>query len=365
VKSPIKGRCSGLPQLFACASSWGPVEHVPRNGDNVPAQIGTLTHSMLATYLLTGVVPECSGYDSWREEYGVDPEEVADLVDVGVQVWGEFKEQFPKPQVEPTLAVADLSGHVDVLAEMTDRAMLGDWKSGWKDVDYEPQVKGYAYLAWRQVTSSDAWKAECYVWWLRLRQFDKYTYTADDMLNFQTDFLCKLDLIGKEYNPGEACCLCPRRYECEACQAALTATSRSLTLMRNTFVTPARVREVWPYLVQLDNAVGEAKQRVRTCVECGGPVDLGHGYELAITERTKEGIIADRAWPYLDEALSDAQLPEVVSIRKGKLEKIIKAGHKRGKKDAAWKGFLQALREAGAVSRSTEKAMKRRKIASE
>jgi hypothetical protein len=344
--------------LWACSSSWSDVDllKVETPESRAPAELGTVVHAGLAAFVRTGSLVEASAILdelTVSSEIDLNADETAQLLEVGVNAWPEFG--IKEAQIEHPLVGENLSGHIDILAFAGDSLTLLDWKSGWRDCDYNPQMRGYAYLAWVEREFPDPFEIDTRIVWLRQRVMDSETYHADDIRAWQVEYLKKLADIGKTETPGEHCGYCPRSHECDSYRHWLRGGCRAIMAGCAKLQTRGEMARARAYVAPLEKALKVFKARCKAEVQARGPLDTGDGYEYRLTVSYPEKILADVGWTVFLEYLNYQQLAECITVVKDKLQKAV------GKDK--WPECHDALVAAGAIRRGEVQVLRRCKHA--
>ena len=345
MKNPDANRCSSLPAFWLCPSSWAPIDTLEPERDKSAANLGSAVHAFIAEMLTGG-------------ETIMEPDAEAEpLVETALEAWGAIREEAKGDYgVENLDTTPYLSGHLDA----DGNRWLVDWKSGWRDTDYSPQTKGYAWLKWAEAGRPDEFTVTTYTVWLRFHKYDKEVYTAEDLRQWEAEYVAKLSQIGEVVNPGEACLWCPRKHECHAHTAWICESHAMILSDGAALTTREQLAEAWPRLQELSKAVEEAKKRVRAAAE-EKPLDLGDGYELKIVGGSKTTIDPEAAWDLLTDYIPLEALSKCVTVQKGKVIQAVRDSTPKGEKKKDMEAeFLSALHGLGAlVKKETAGQMRR------
>lgn len=359
MKNPNADRCSGLPALWACPSSWSevPGDYV---AESVPAGIlGTVVHAGCAALVRTGDIDEGLLAMAEHPQFGeVDPDEAASLLEPAFAAWQEIGPALPEPTTETAYQMNNsLSGHIDV--DSLPGFALADWKSGWRDLDHTHQMAGYAALRFNAQPKAE--KITTYVIWLRFQAIDKRVWTRDEIEAWWAEYNTRVAEIGNVYRPGEVCSYCPNRPTCEDYAQWQGGNALVLTGSRSALVR-ANIPAMYPRLVMLEKACKEVRAWIREQVKLK-QVPLDGGYALRAIPGKREEIDAEKAWPWLESTLSREELSRVVTIRKTELKGILSARAEKGEKAAAWNGSLAGLRAINALkTREIEPSVRKVKV---
>lgn len=363
MRNPARGRCSSLPVFDKCAGCWADIKSPPpKEEPNPAALLGTVVHAGIAEYVRTLTLgPAFDAMFVAQDIATVDLHEAEDLLETAAAAFKEL--DIHHCEVERLLEFATLSGHPDVYGLHKDLSyVVGDWKSGWADLDYMPALRGYAWLLWMLCSGgADTFTITLYCVWLRNRTLDKETMTAEDLKAWGEAFIAKSLLIDTEENPGAHCAYCRRRHECGSHAVWLQEGCRALMLPGLHAMTRKQWAAIDPYLASLKQALKMLTQAEKEEIRARGPLNLGGGYERAIVESHPEAVEALAAWPILSATLDEDTLAGCVRIRKKQLEAAVRAKAKRGTKAAFWQTIRNQLSDAGALDRGTVESLRRRK----
>lgn len=349
-----KVRCSVLPILMQCSRSLDDVDLVISD-TSAPADMGSAVHEALSCVVEdVAFSPEllCARYSADAKEFGM-------MVSFGRKAWEELQSSFPLPETEVEVMFSDvkrgiaLTGHIDVLSIIGNSARGIDWKSGRKEeTDYYSQLAGYAsclimghYVA--EVTFT--------VVWLRSQTVETYTFRRQEVVEFMDRVQNHLN-VGA-YTHGEHCGYCRRSHECEALirmgrrdMAMFMAGDEASLAIDLSALAPAQVVDLRRRAKMLEKFAASLDSMIRWRVSSSGPLPSGDGYALSLVEENgKREIDTEKAWPILQDRLTDVELAKCVTVSAADVDDCVakKAGRGNGKK--AREALATELKLAGAL----------------
>lgn len=321
-----------------------------------PALLGTWVHSLIEQKLTghgVGMLPPkdmsesdaAAGiaifkqfeewYPAWVERMG--------LRDIRVEVpfaynvaTGKARELQSNGHRDYSQATADeITGTVDFLARGPDGAVvLRDWKSRNRDNFYDlrdasPQLRTLALFvarAWDDVEIVDVGAVHIAIHGVEEKA------SLIDALDLDSDEMALAERIRSiptaTPQTGQSCRFCAARKECPALNQPSGETALAM-LDRPGTLTPQIVATAYTQIRVIEERVAAAKARIKQEVERCGPISLGGGRELAITEMERENV-------------SKASITRAL-----------------GKEDG--EALIDRLRSVGALSVSTVRQMQERK----
>jgi hypothetical protein len=360
-------RCSSLPMFLKCSHSQDQSELLIE-AYNGAADLGTAAHDAMRSVINEQPVDVAL----FARRHGVEEKELGPLVWYGRQVWEQLRDAFPLPdtEIETELFVKGfrLTGHIDVLSQIGRiAARFLDWKTGRKeDADYRAQIAGYATTL---ILRYDLNEAIGSVAWLRSQSLETYVFTRADALAFVERISAALN-PGARYRHGEHCAYCPRSHNCEALVAIgrRDAAIFSQAAVEQTVATapPSEVVSMRRQTKVIEAFIKSFDEAVKRRVAKEGPLPSGDGYELALEEEAGKRIIQTlKAWPLLQEHLTDEELASCVKVSASAVDSIVAKKAGKGKGAAAKRALAAELEAAGAVSREAETKLRERRVAPE
>lgn len=371
-------RCSSLDRLFQCPQSVLHPGRSPVDRPNLAARTGSCVHEIMACII------EGRDYDleAMRLRHGLDLDtmeaEVVGMVREGQRFWSNTEHLFCAPSVEASAfwPIPDtehvLDGTLDVAGVNGNDCYVIDWKTSRKDVGYQQQLMGYAWLVWQVAGRPAQAEVRTVIVWLRLRDYTETTITPDMLEQWEHD-LAKNQLASPTYNPGSHCPMCPRNLTCEAwldyARSIVIATGGNPALGDRLAQATAEDAEdpevqdgVMHLLAQariLDSLSAQAKDVLRTTIERIGPVRVGHDgtSEIGTIETTRKEVDVAKAVPILRNYLSDKQIFKSCRLSLSAILKSYGRLQDRGAVHGAREDLLRLLDERGAITYSTGKRL--------
>ena len=344
----IKIRCSALPAFMSCPSSQEPCLH-PVNPNSEAADLGTATHEAL-NVLVHDLTPDLLGI---ARKHHVDHEELAKLFGYGAKAWLEIQTTFPGDIIAEEQMALEISPELTLTgkADLVTPTPVIDWKSGRVRYDARWQMEGYGRLTGRR---------SAFAVWLRYHDTDEYELMAPE--DFDAALLEQVKLIGEVYNPGSACMFCQKQLECDARQIEARQTVALLKAKpTGGAIETADLVRAYPYLDQIEKACKRFRALLKDNVTANGSMDIGDGYELALSPYQKKTIDVQFSWDILAKHLDKDAMAQCMKITNGAMETELKNVAEKGKKMALVKEVWSDLRAAGAVEEVTVCPLKKRK----
>lgn len=359
----IRTRPSAMPRVWDCPSSMEPAAH-PLNVPTDEAALGTAAHKGLAVHVV-GLDPDLAAIAA---EHAVEVDDLESLYRYGTKAWLELERYFPEPVAECQLDPTDITtgGQADVLHSDGRTLVINDWKSGRVRRNARWQMGAYAYGARAELGMPSSGVITTTVVWLRFGEFEVLEWDDAALDQFRARYIELEGLVGKQYAPGEHCSFCPRQAECGARSAFVRSSANSIASLESTAVTAEQLAALYPQAQLLERALKSYRAAVRSEVMRLGGLPLPDGRTLQLAERQLTEVDPKAAWPVLIEwGLTEDELARCTSIGKGKLEDLVgeKAPPKmKGKHKAQ---LFERLREAGALTTTTQQRLDVAKLGGE
>ena len=357
-------RCSSLPLVSACAAASIPpaVRIEPPRG---PADLGSAFHDCMAAV----VSGQPYDLDTIANLWHVDPEQLRPMVGWARARWADtFAEMFPAASVEVPMSYCDddltLTGHSDIGSVLPSEIRVGDWKTGWLDVDPIDQLRGYAFLslmAHSELPDIDS------VYVLKIDVRHQYAEPRRFHRAELLDWWTWLKSHAKEttlYRPGPHCGRCPRALECPAHATALRHLSQSLVTATPTDslrgASPDDLAQTVLLARMFEKRIEAFLKSAKAHVEAHG----GQFGPLFLRDENRPWIDVARAWDVLTDALGQDTLRDLLSDSKGDLLDAFAANAPPRGKGAAKQALIARLEEAGALVRNTIQKLEVRNVRS-
>ena len=372
----LRVRCSLLPTISLCpAAAHAPTRQIARTTS--VTNEGTATHA----YMLGDGDARSFGWVNGAEPsipelaavYNCDADKLAVLCAQARKVWIALRKHFQAPCCEAELAYPDdnhgiaLTGHIDVQSRIDhDVFRFADFKCGWKDRNYLPQMMGYALLGvldsgagWAIGTRIDVRKGEWFTWeWSRKALLDWWHRLA-----------MKIRGTSTEYPGEEQCRYCPRWHECHAIfertilALAWFSSSERMERMENftrSEILPEDWLNIYERIRQAKAGIALAEDLLHTKLSHSDDKQqiAASGQGLKLTPQERREVNYARADGALREAIGAAELAECVTIGIDRLKKAIAKTVERGKGKRIEEVFQQ-LDAIGAIDRRTIEVIER------
>jgi hypothetical protein len=362
-------RCSSLPLAFRCPGS---VRRgvVPINASNDAADVGTAGHEGNAALVRTGRV-DWDGVPALAKKHDVDEKELRVLLALSSKLWEQVGPSFPNAEAEVALkhqiGSVVLTGHTDVMALSGTTLRVADWKMGRLDSNYREQLLGYCALG--LFKTPEARDAEAGVLWVRDQEYEPYTMTRAGHYEWIARLEAEVVNWDGVYRPGSHCQYCPRSHECHAANAQ---ARRDMAIimdrdlpghLEDAPTLQEMIRREPEKVVRLVELARTAEKQAKRALEAIKAEVLRSGDIVAdgkrITIQTKEERELDvmKAFPVLQEELTDEEMAEVITLHVSKAEDIVAKKAGKGNGAAAKRTLVAKLNEAEAIKTSSSKAL--------
>lgn len=375
-EAPKPIRCSRLPRVMKCSASLrAPEVEIDYNAPE--AQRGRCVHAVMADVARADLsaLPDLDPYlAKWPI---VDGDEIERLARNGLRIWKRLRMGFRTLGVEKKLMAPPLTGTPDVFGVPAEpEIVIIDWKSDWEPRDYNDQLRGYAWLVIRNYSPADPpTRIKLVTAWLRYGEYDSVVMSWDDF----SAWFARLEkqLKSDVFSPGEHCTFCGIEHEC----AALTALTRAnIAIFRDIEdgpLLPTQYAAVFPQYQMALKALKKFHALLKSLAKsAGGELAVSENEVLRIETQVQKVIRPSSASMQVLQALFAEQLDErrdlslidllseVLTIGKGKLEKLVKSSAAKGRGAARVRELYRGLEEANVMtSRHVEKLVLRKKEA--
>jgi len=150
------------------------------------------------------------------KKYSCNETELKILFFQGKKIWSQMTEFFPSPWTELKYKSNLISGVLDVVSFSGDHISIADWKSGWMEGDYWPQLYANALLAGKLYEEEHeklkpGHKFYLCVFWLRSAEIDPLWITWEELLKFKEQLLKQVERK-TEYTMGGPLPLLPQGF---------------------------------------------------------------------------------------------------------------------------------------------------------
>jgi hypothetical protein len=361
--TPIRTyRASEMPLVMDCpGAKHGEHDAVLINPNDLAGSLGTCAHDVLGAHILNQEKP-LAHYMAKRcipEQYTTD---LQIMTAIGKIFWEEYGHLFPNFKVEANYeTVKDgvlYTGHTDLSSWSDDLVHVLDWKSTrLEGCNYMPQMMRYLWLAMFDPEYAGMNRFKYTICFLRDKTIESsIEFTRDDLNRFHQEFeerVLKWD--GKTYCPGGNCTYCPRIATCQAHVNMLRATSKMFaaedipTMVYN--LPEYDVVTLYQQIKYAEGFLEKARYSIKLRTQAHGNILVGDGAkDLILREQQKTTIDPMKAWPLMQDKLTDEEIGPCVKVSKTSLLDAIAAKVGRGGKKKAKENFLKELEDAEAVS---------------
>lgn len=361
-------RASSLPAFSQCARSIVQPDH-PVDSPNEMASIGNAVHEGMAQFV-AGEMQDSPAELAHR--HGVDEGDINWLLSEGRKMFWEIERTesllrletcVEEQMVSETLGGTRLTGHADFIDFGNTQTTIIDWKTGPLESDYSEQMKGYALLATELAPHGKADDdVVVYTVFLRLGKAHRTRHTVSQLRRWGASVVERSRQADDlPYVPGDHCKYCRARNSCGARAEALAIAPVEFGVLPwvsevesiEALLAKPSFRQSLADTYQKAGAVVKAaeqfKANMKALIEERGPLDLG-SHTLSLREQERTEIDAEKAWETLVQWLGTSAA-SAVSVKKGELEKAIKAASEKGKGAANLRAVFAQLDTAGAITK--------------
>lgn len=362
-------RCSALPLAWSCAASADPAPdgEIRLNLSDEPAECGNAVHRWMAGYVRGVELDQVQ----LANEHAVDEDELRMLCARGMTAW---KELGAKAGVDPSKGDPECSaeamiaggvtitGTLDFVQRVERRALVCDYKSGRVDSDYGHQLSGYARLAVEKYGAKNLDGVTVIVVWLRSGNWDITHLDIEQIKSWEEEFSRRLRNGRGNFNPGAHCGYCPRAASCPGRRAMVQSTIADLTAKGLPVIQMTKetrnelgpqIGAMYGLMKLLENLAEQFRAGVKADVIENGPLPIGWGRQLAITEVNRRELNPRFARPVLAKWLTADEIDAETKISASGCESQAVAKAPKGQGAATKRAISAALEEAGAVSINT------------
>jgi hypothetical protein len=283
----------------------------------------------------------------------------------GKKAWAELGRWFPDARTEVRVLGAVADGTADVLslgamvagppAKPATIAIL-DWKTGWSMDEHEYQLMGYADAVRHQFgMPASGYITAIEVWTTHLEQRTR-NLTEAQLDGFRARVQAQIDHAGRQYAPGGHCKFCHRQNACAARDDYVRGSVVALVPAdgQQHPLTREQLAQYWDRSRVIRRALDAYERLIDDALD-EGPIDLGDGRQLALTETEQDEIKPTRAASLLrSEGWTEDELELVLRASKSGLEAVVKDRVAKGGAAAEMRRLLGMLRAAGAVEKKTK-----------
>ncbi len=332
-------RASSAPRLKNC-QAW---VNSPLPAVSVPhgvTSVGNEAHLALKTYVDNGMDlrPDVSG-------------EVEPLLENGIALLAKLNiPEGATIYTELTVGFGELTGHLDFCAENEHFRIIVDYKAGFKDGDYEWQVRGYA----KGMNFFERKPTKTYIFWLQDGTVQEWKWTPEELDRWYAEYLLPLILSpSPTYTIGNWCGYCPIKDSCPGRiardQGAIAVLGGGMETIGKELSDPVRAIALYERLKSIESALEIIRDAFREHLK-GGAISDGTT-EYYLLEANVRELDLIKAWGSLvNWGLSKDEIASICKPSISKAEKLV--GDKAGKGNGAGaiRSLAEELKNAGAIS---------------
>lgn len=386
-------RCSSLPRICECTASieYEQAEsNVRIDSKSEVSRLGDASHEFYAPMILNSLNDPGDLFDL-ATKHNVNEAELRMLCWNGIREWKKIRDRIDVWNVEGKMGhtissaydiqkpIFKLTGHPDVIGRLKDdttTAVIIDWKTGYKEAAYIPQLKGYALLDLHIYGNPNhpRFKEErefsipmrylLVVVWTRLGFTETFEFQDTDIMDFREELINIFQNETKTYSPSDSNCMyCPMAGACPARREFMQSAGRDLLAIAGDNakheITHESLVKLYSQSRMLKKAVTQYENALKQAVDDAGGKLIVDGEELSFEESETTKYKNNRQ--VLSDYLTQEQIDELF-ITKKDLESAIRENAPRGQGGKRIVACLDALKDAGACSTSTKKTLKYQKI---
>lgn len=364
---PITIRCSTLPRILECTASLEtPDILIDTTGPE--ARMGNAAHEFYEKMVRENLDAPEDMY-ARAAEHGVadEEEELWRLAWAGVKEWKELRDHLTVVEVEQEMARLFegflLTGHPDALCLLSSdpkTVVIIDWKSGYRECNYTPQLKGYALLSRKRFPEAENFRIVlCFT---RLGVRDIHEFTAAEIDAFEAELVAlEKGAETKRYAPStENCLYCPRKFVCPARASLLGSAGRDLIAITGEGakreIAPADLAALYPRSRMLKKALEAYETQLREAVEAaGGEIETPDG-KITLKESEVKSIEwnPDVIMRYVGEEGMASLRP---TIGNGEVKAAVSAFADKRQKGKMIAACMADLEAEGSIKTTTRRAL--------
>lgn len=382
-------RASSMPLAALCAASQLKDEFAVDTGGEA-ADLGSADHWVI-TRRIAGKHADVL---EAAAKFQVDEHELGKLVAWTWNSWNRDKDAaghtmsdyFPWPECEKEFKVEDvragleLTGHVDVISLIESEALIriADFKTGRLDTDYVEQLRAYAFLAIKTYPWANSVYAVAIQ--VRRRSVDGYFWSREQLEEWWEE-RSKQILAGSYHSAAKHCQFCRRVTTCPKIVGEIQQARRVLMehlidgtpeeIASQLATDPAVLGPVIGVMKDADSLYQKRRdnwfEAARIVLkQIGGVAPIGDGREAFLNQQEQHPLKATTDSIKLVQSLvlSD-QIPDVLGIDKGALEKAVKGSVGRGQKKTVWAETLEKFEAMGCVETKVIERLEMRHVTTE
>ncbi len=364
-------RASRMNILAHCRGMLTDPKAMSINTRSAVADAGTLVHSEVARFIVSGEPPNTSGFsqsehipisigwDMWHRSIGT----------IGDKEFPPLSHYIPDPIVEQALSLEYggmiITGHPDLYGVSEETLYVVDWKAGYIERDYLPQLITYAALIMLtnpEIKISNVMLVTGYLREAKDNRFKSAMLSSGQVISMFKGYIRTIrDYQGDEFTTGDHCQYCPLKTAgCDAFNAELS------TALANFDQTGEMVVEnpitFYRQLGEIEKQAHIIKQSFKDRLLLGLPIVEGD-QEMYLT-KPSDKVNSDSAILALQEEYSAGDILANCKISKSGITALAKSHAPRGEKGSAAEELLNTLMEKGIITPGETGTIRTRKIKS-
>jgi hypothetical protein len=242
------------------------------------------------------------------------------------------------------------------------RNLIPTHNTGRVESDYSHQVRGYAYGAMEKLATKvplDIDEVVVIVVWVREGIWDIERFPVAQLKSWAEELHRRIRNGRGNFNPGGHCTYCPRAAACPGRRALVRSAMSDLTrdgmkVMEWTKETRAalgpQIGEAFGRMKLVERAAEDFRRTIKEDVEQHGPISIGGGRQLAISDVNKRVIDPAKARAVLPRFLTQDEIDRATKLSAGELDDLVAAKAGKGNGASMKRQLSAALEQAGAVS---------------
>jgi len=364
----IKPRPSSMDRSMSCPGSLYPEPGealVKFHDEGGVAAIGSAAHDALSCVMLSQPVDAAAIAAKWK----VKQDDLGFLISGCYRFAAMLKDEYDVQEwlIEQRLEMKSpfpMKGRVDIGGVIVDGKTLivSDYKSGRASTSCEHQIHSYAEMIRQKFP--DVETVIGLVLWARDEEVQVFTWSQDDMIQWTIDVVETIyNWDGVTYAIGEHCTYCQRQFSCPARGKALMATQEMMldTKPEVTHLVGEDFAKAWAASISIPGMVKRWREMQRQRILASGPIDMGKGKVLALTEKnTAPDTDAFKASKVLKAGynFTDEDVLACCKLSKADVETTVGDRAPKGKKGAHKKEVIGSLVQYGAIIPKTAQTLK-------
>lgn len=365
-------RASSAPLAWCCTESVRrEPDEIIVEGPKPEADLGTAAHEYARR--IRTEQDEPSVHEIARQ-FGVDPDDLGFLcaevrrvvhtLDERTVGWKVLAEQRMSHEVTRGSATVRFTGTADDIRHDGKTVAVTDLKSGRVETDFTAQTMVYLWLAqhafgpFEQFMPLTAWLRDAYI------DAPKQPLSVEDVQGWMEAFVTRLLNGLGVFRPGPHCANCGRRQECpgrmqyerEVAQAIVVhcdaLPSMEWTRDNHAALGP-QIGELFGKLKFMQRAIEPVIDAIREKVKEFGPLPIGDGRVLKITEVNRRDLDSQKAMPILESFLSLEEIERATKISLSQIEQAVVSAAQKGQGAKIKRELTAALEAAQAIRITT------------